>query len=190
MKQQQTQLFFDTEFTSLTTKAELISIGIVTADGRHFYAELNDFDKDNCTNFVKTEVLPKLRFYGKVTNNIFLKTDPYDFNVLGDKKLIKRSLLEWLNKIPKGPKIFIGDVVMWDWILLHDIISDVVDDMPQLPNNISYIPTDLATVFREKGIDADIDRQQYCGKTLTKLHNALEDAKLTMWCWLKMYPKQ
>jgi hypothetical protein len=190
MKPQETILFFDTEFTGLNKQADLISLGIVTGDGKHFYAEMNDFDKSKCTSFVSQEVLPKLRFYDKVANNVFLKTDPYDFNVLGDKKLVKRSLLEWLNKLPKGDKIFVGDVVMWDWILLHDLMAEDVDGMPQLPKGVSYIPTDLATILRNKGVNPDVDRQQYCGRQLTKLHNALEDAKLTMWCWYKLFPKQ
>jgi len=186
----ETLLFFDTEFTGLNKQCDLISLGIFTEEGKRFYAELNDFDKSKCTPFVTGEVLPKLRFYGKIANNVFLKTDPYDYNVLGDKKLVKRSLLEWLNKLPKGDKVFVGDVVIWDWFLLHDLMADEVDGMPQLPKGVSYIPTDLATIFRDKGIDPDTDRQQYCGKQLSKLHNAQEDAKLTMWCWQKLYPKQ
>ena len=37
--------FFDTEFTGLHKDTTLISIGIVMADGREFYRELNDYNK-------------------------------------------------------------------------------------------------------------------------------------------------
>ena len=58
-----TNLFFDTEFTGLHSEAKLISIGIVAEDGRYFYAELNDYDKEKDTSdFVKLNVLPNLLF--------------------------------------------------------------------------------------------------------------------------------
>ena len=183
-------IFFDTEFTSLNKDADLISVGIVTKDNKHFYAELNDFDASKCNSFVKSDVLPQLRFYNKIPNKVFLKTDPFDYNVLGDKKLVKRSLLDWLSKLPKGEKIFVGDVVMWDWVLLNDLLADYTDGTPQLPKDIHYIPTDIATILRSKDMDPDVDRQQFCGKQLSKLHNALEDAKLAMWCWDKLYPEK
>ena len=40
-----TKIFFDTEFTGLHQKTTLISIGLVSEDGREFYAELTDYDK-------------------------------------------------------------------------------------------------------------------------------------------------
>lgn len=49
-------LFLDTEFTDFTD-CELISIGMVSEDGRHtFYAELQDFDRDRCNAFVRATV--------------------------------------------------------------------------------------------------------------------------------------
>ena len=39
-----TKLFFDTEFTGLHKNTTLISIGIISEDGKTFYAELNDYD--------------------------------------------------------------------------------------------------------------------------------------------------
>lgn len=189
MKKQDINLFFDTEFTGLNKEAELISLGILTQDGRHFYAEFNDFDKSKCNDFVQNEVIPNLKFYEKINNKVFLKTDPYDYNVLGDKNLVKRSLLDWLNKLPKGVKTFIGDVVIWDWLLLHDLLAEDDGGGPQLPFGIHYIPTDIASIMRDRGIDPDINREQFANKKVSKLHNALEDAKLTMWCWLKLNQK-
>ena len=56
-------IFFDTEFTDLHRDALLISIGLVSEDGRTFYAELSDGDAchyDKAGDFAKVEVLPLL----------------------------------------------------------------------------------------------------------------------------------
>ena len=55
-----TKIFIDTEFTGLETM-DLISIGLVSEDGREFYAERNDFDVGICNEFVRSNVLPILR---------------------------------------------------------------------------------------------------------------------------------
>lgn len=53
------RLFLDTEFTDFID-CDLISIGIISEDGREFYAERNDFDLSRCSEFVKAAVLPLL----------------------------------------------------------------------------------------------------------------------------------
>lgn len=52
-------LFLDTEFTDFID-TDLISIGIVSEDGREFYAERTDFNRGTCSDFVKAAVLPLL----------------------------------------------------------------------------------------------------------------------------------
>lgn len=53
-------LFLDTEFTDFQ-QPDLISLGLVSECGRHeFYAERNDFDLAQCSDFVQSTVLPKL----------------------------------------------------------------------------------------------------------------------------------
>ena len=54
------KLFFDTEFTGLHKDTTLISIGIVSEDGRKFYAEFSDFDIRQCDNWIKENVLRNL----------------------------------------------------------------------------------------------------------------------------------
>ncbi len=49
-------VFIDTEFTDFADR-ELISIGMVGEDGRDtFYAEVQDFDRDKCNDFVRSTV--------------------------------------------------------------------------------------------------------------------------------------
>lgn len=53
------RVFLDTEFTDFED-CELISIGMVSEDGREFYAERTDYDRSKCNDFVKEIVLPLL----------------------------------------------------------------------------------------------------------------------------------
>lgn len=56
------RLFLDTEFTSLAPGNKLISIALVDEDENYFYAELTDtYTLDDCSDFVKTDVLPYLK---------------------------------------------------------------------------------------------------------------------------------
>lgn len=49
-------LFLDTEFTGFID-CELISIGMTSEDGLHeFYAEVEDFSRDKCSDFVRSAV--------------------------------------------------------------------------------------------------------------------------------------
>lgn len=53
-------LFFDCEFTDLSSSASLISAGFITQSGDSFYAELSDYEEASCNDFVKATVLPLL----------------------------------------------------------------------------------------------------------------------------------
>lgn len=54
--------FYDTEFLDTGRTIDLISIGIVAADGREYHAHLDDYDRAaaEAHPFVGTEVLPRL----------------------------------------------------------------------------------------------------------------------------------
>jgi len=52
-------LFLDTEFTTLTPWADLLSLALVSDDGAlEFYAERNDVPHKRCSHFVRESVLP------------------------------------------------------------------------------------------------------------------------------------
>jgi hypothetical protein len=52
--------WIDTEFDENGKTIELISIGIVSADKREYYAVSNEFDPKKCNDWVKANVLPHL----------------------------------------------------------------------------------------------------------------------------------
>jgi len=51
-------IFIDTEFTTLTREAIMISFGAVSEDGREFYCELTPVPVESCSGFVREIVLP------------------------------------------------------------------------------------------------------------------------------------
>jgi hypothetical protein len=52
--------FLDTEFHEDGRVIDLISIALVCEDGREYYAVSSDFNPDDCSDWVKSNVLPYL----------------------------------------------------------------------------------------------------------------------------------
>jgi hypothetical protein len=64
------RLFLDTEFSDLIPGNKLISIALVDEDENYFYAELTDtYELKDCSDFVKTDVLPLLRGKNRMTHH-------------------------------------------------------------------------------------------------------------------------
>ena len=56
------KVFIDTEFSDLDAPV-LLSIAMVAEDGAEFYAEMSDFNTNNCSEFVRTFVIPQFGQY-------------------------------------------------------------------------------------------------------------------------------
>lgn len=179
--QEPINLYFDTEFTGLTKNADLISIGLVADNGSTFYAEFTDFDISKCNGWVLDNIVTKMKYYNKTdyTSKSFLKKDPRNYVVVGNKNKIKHELINWLTLF-KAPKInMVADCLMWDWVLFADLIADYSSGSPVFPCNIFYIPTEICTIMIENGLDPDLDRAEYVAMSLEEkegLHNSLSDA--------------
>lgn len=52
--------WFDTEFHDDGRHVELISIGVVAADGREYYAVSADYDPSKASEWLRAHVLPQL----------------------------------------------------------------------------------------------------------------------------------
>lgn len=55
------RLWFDTEFHDDGNRVQLISLGLVTSDGREYYAENADYDRATATPWLQAHVLPQLQ---------------------------------------------------------------------------------------------------------------------------------
>ena len=170
----------DTEFTGLHKNTTLISIGLVSECGKTFYSEFTDFDKTQVDSWIQQNVIDNLILSIPDGVLTFQATHtPDDFTVKGDKRVIVRFLHAWLSQFDKIQ--IISDVLAYDWVLFCDIFGSTFD----IPKNVSYLPLDLATMFYMKGIDPDINRQEFCGLKNTQ-HNALDDAKVIKVCFEKL----
>lgn len=95
-------VFLDTEFTNFV-RPDLISIVLVSEDGREFYAERTDYRHADCSDFVRQTVQPLL---GRVPG------------AQCDRAELSRRLRGWFAQLPE-PAIVIHDFQS-DWALLAE----------------------------------------------------------------------
>lgn len=191
-------IFFDSEFTGLHKNTTLISLGITTFDGRTFEAEFTDYDKEQVDDWVRDNVIKNLtipktdkskgerEYYwasrhksNSIYNDIY---DGYSVRLRGNKTEIKEELERWLKQFKNGVEVW-SDCLSYDWILFNDIFEHAFN----LPDNVYYIPFDICTLFKIKGIDPDISREEFIGDSVKgKKHNALYDAEVIKECYKKL----
>jgi hypothetical protein len=176
-----TKIFFDTEFTGLHQNTTLISIGLVSECGKSFYAELTDYDKSQVDDWLQENVI----------NNLLVKENstvglgyPETRVVIGTINSVKEYLSEWLAQFEKV-EIW-SDCLAYDWVLFNQIFGHAFN----IPSNVYYIPFDICTLFKAKGIDPDINRESFAGVTNGKKHNALHDAQVIKACYEKINGNQ
>ncbi len=172
-----TKLFFDTEFTGLHQNTTIISIGLVAETGQTFYAEFTDYDKTQINGWIQENVINKL-----VLTELDNAAYPEEWRINADKETVKEALEQWLKQFDQV-EIW-SDCLAYDWMLFCQIFGHAFN----VPKNVFYIPFDICTVFKVKGIDPDINREQFSGfidQTMSK-HNALHDAFVIKACYDKL----
>lgn len=118
-----TRIFFDCEFTDLSSSASLISAGFISHSGDQFYAELSDYEESACNDFVKATVLPLLSEH-PVSTAAFLS-----------------SLTAWLDNLDED-FLFVADSA-WDQKMLTKTFALVGKTIPdnwrfqKTPDNFS-----------------------------------------------------
>ena len=119
--------FIDTEFAEKPNTIDLISIGIKCEDGRMFYAENMDFNKNLANYWVEANVLPKLRWHNLKFWNGFTKVDfdnPKDIRIYGSLIDIRCEILDFIGKdIPE----FWGYYSAYDWVVFCWLFGAMVD---------------------------------------------------------------
>jgi len=209
-----TNLYWDMEFTGLHQKTTLISLGIVSDCGKSFYAEFLDFDKSQIDMWLQLNVIDNLRLTDKIGksnsswenwisnkknyNNALemaldKNADMSNFECIGLTPMIKDRLEKWLAQFERIEMI--SDVLAYDWVLFCNIFGSAFE----IPKNIYYIPFDLASLFKENGIDPDVNREEYIGAEILNnicsilettveygKHNALWDAYVIRECYKKL----
>ena len=186
------KIFFDTEFTGLHKNTTLISIGCVGEKGHEFYAELIDFDKSQVDSWIQDNVIDNCVMINN--GQIAYKTTSPDFigevfdesknYFVGNKGFVAEKLNSWLESMSRysGDKIEMwSDCLAYDWVLFNDLYGHAFN----IPDNIYYIPFDICTLFKVKGIDPDTNREKFA-KIDGNKHNALHDAKVIKACYERL----
>ncbi len=173
-------IFFDTEFTDLTQTSQLISLAFVSECGKSFYAVLDDWELEKCSEFVKNEVITKLDLPKSAQH-------PDTFIIKGNKKEVVTALEKWLNQFEKIQMW--ADVSHYDWVLFCELFGGAL----HIPKHIHYMCLDLATLILAKGYNIDKPRiellAEYGISTKISLHNALSDAQIGMQLLKKLLKK-
>ena len=165
-----TKYFLDTEFIERPGSIQLISIGIVDEHGSTFYAENTSFDEREADDWVRENVLSKLRWWGNPNGNKgFCNASVHNagtkfsrHEVFGTISLIRDTLLYYLGDDP-SPE-FWGYFAEYDWVIFRSIFGKMID----LPKGFPMYCRDLKQALDESGKDKIPDPE---GE-----HNALVDA--------------
>lgn len=166
-------IFFDTEFTSLHIKSKLISIGLISEDGREFYAEMTDtYLWFHCSDWVKENVLTLL-------------DAPESQRMTRDEMALQ--LHAWLEGFGEPVTLACDSMECdWKWILKLYPTSE------QWPTNLALKPEilrfiDDASIFRENAFSnavADAFKQgSIFRENALRRHHALDDAKANRMGW-------
>jgi hypothetical protein len=191
-------VFFDCEFTGLRQDTDLISIGLVAPamvgdSEKTFYAELTDYDQNKITPWIQHNVISKLKLskwdidrdYHPYSNAVTFK---------GTRIELEQALSHWIHQLIIESNC--GKVKMWsdclayDWVLFCDLMTQC-NDLSFPAEEILYIPFDICTLFEDRGINPDIDREKFAfgevySEMLEKKHNALWDARVIFECYNKL----
>ena len=180
------KIFMDTEFTGLHQNTTLISLGLISEDGKEFYAEFNDYDKSQIDDWLQKNVINNLKFNEDMIENA---DGCYIYNeisteIYGNNDIIKVELEKWLSQF-ESVEIW-SDCLAYDWVLFGQIFGHAFN----IPKNVYYIPFDICTLMKIKGIDTDISREEFIENSVEgKKHNALYDAKVIKKCYEKLCQK-
>jgi len=188
-------IYFDTEFTGLHQNTTLISIGCVSADDKTFYAELDDFYRTQVDDWIRDNVIKNLLFdEPKVgEQNPYTATRAYDnppgkdihksYNVKmrTNMEKLRVELTQWLAQFDAVEMW--SDCLAYDWVLFNQIYGHAFN----IPKVVFYIPYDICTLMKIKGVDPDVSREEFAGiDTGMPKHNSLHDALIIKACYEKL----
>jgi hypothetical protein len=156
-------IFFDTELSDLSIDVRLISIGLISEDGREFYAELSDtYIPKDCGAFTQEGVLPLLQ----------------GGDALMPMSDLSKRLDAWLLSFSQPVKLA-TDSISWDWPWIQEIFYDT-----KWPENLDGKPALMHELIDSPFFDQTVEK--VFEKHIPKLrrHHALDDAKANRLAWL------
>jgi hypothetical protein len=170
--------WLDTEFIEDGKTIDLISIGIVSADGREYYAISTDFDKTKANDWVKKNVIAQLEPRNQGGATFWKPRSQIKEEVLYFIKQpwvdhLQSSGYYQLHQMSLPEKIeFWGYYADYDWVVFCQLFGTMMD----LPKGFPMYCRDIKQLCDELG--SPKLQQQGKGE-----HNALADARWNKRAW-------
>lgn len=172
--------YLDTEFIEHVGGIDLVSIGIICEDGRKLYAESSEFDPRDADDWVRTNVLAKLEFWGKWPKKepapvLFGDNQNGNISFYGHPDHIKQGLLNFFYPIGSYNNIEIyAYFADYDWVVFCRLFGRMID----LPKGMPMWCIDLKQMMWERGLTKEW-KAETCPDPEGE-HNALIDAEWNM----------
>jgi len=172
------KIFFDTEFTGLHKNTTLISIGLIDEDDNVFYAEFNDYNKDDVNDWINDNVIKHLKFNEYSTH---LEVNGRNVSMKGSKSYVADCLKIWLSSYDKVQ--LVSDVCHYDMVLFIDLFGTAFDLLKGINAACHDINQDIAEYYNISEADAfDKSREEMLEQFHIIIdgdkHNSLYDAKV------------
>jgi hypothetical protein len=165
-------VFYDTEFTNFSRNADLLSIGLVAAEGSaELYIEIKDANLDASSDFVKAIVLPQ---FGKHHPKVLRRVEAAS------------RITEWLDTLrngdPQRQLQMVSDSI-WDWQLLSGLYVEGSGNAtwPALFNAKCRLILSVLAPGPQSETFAETIEQFYCQRG--EQHHALVDARALREAW-------
>jgi hypothetical protein len=165
--------WFDTEFIEDGRTIELISIGMVSEDGREFYAENADADLGRANEWVQENVLPHLWSRQPDKRDANLWSRDGGTGGLMQRGHIATELRAFVGAVVNDPTpeiwAYYGD---YDWVVLCQLYGRMID----LPDGWPMFAMDV------KQLAVSLNNPRLPKQESTE-HHALADARWTRDAW-------
>lgn len=189
--------FVDTEFIDNGKIIDLISIGIVSEDGRDYYAQSCEFDLSKASQWVKDNVLAHLelcQWAGVTSDSRYPYVNDLHYHrkhgqcVDQQRGWIHNCLWRTRRRIKSEIMAFMdvekyGNPEIWGWCSAYDWVAfcQLFGTMMDIPTGYPHYMRDFQQVLDAYGMTDDmLPRQQ------GQAHNALEDARHIQLLWLTL----
>ncbi len=170
--------YLDTEFHERPHTIELISIAVVAENGREFYCESSDYNRNKSTEWLKKNVLPNLWFNKKPGVKFSPRLNPVH-GIIGGEYSRKDIGEELLDFIGDDTPEFWGYFSDYDWVVTCWLFGPMIAlpkkfpmycrDIVQLRDSLYITESDLIASLPEHELK----------------HHALSDAR-----WNKLAHEQ
>jgi hypothetical protein len=153
------QVFFDIEFTGLTSDPRLLSIGLVADSGEELYIEFTDgWSEAECSSWVKEHILPMLGTGERLTR----------------REAVAR-ILTWISAFESAPMLLAE--TSWDTDLFADLLREC--GMPR--DCICFKAIEFSGKAQANAFEAA--KQHYFESNQGTQHHALTDAHAFHAAW-------